>query len=103
MGLKQTFVVWCPENGETEADGGVNVHAACASDAAEQWASQHDSDTIQPIAGQGESREVCVRRPDGELLAFAITGEYVPTYYVRAIEPEEIVGETAALPVAGAR
>jgi hypothetical protein len=83
---KQSFTVWCPEQGET-ADDGRAFDAFDAEEAAEQWAEQDDwSSAEYSIVGQRSTPIVHVQGPSGDVQRFRVSGEAVPSYSAEHLE-----------------
>lgn len=79
----EVFLVWRPENRETEEDAR-EVFAADEEEAAEDWAEHDDADSVEYAIVKGDDATVLVRKKDGgPVRKFVVTGEAVPHYSAR--------------------
>ncbi|WP_142501292.1 hypothetical protein [Klebsiella sp. 2680] len=87
-----TYLVWCPENGEEREDAR-EFEAHDASDAAQVWAEHDDSWSADYQIVSGISQPVvCVALGDGPVERFRVSGECVAQYYASPVS-EEVKGE----------
>lgn len=88
-GAGHVFLVWRPDDGESEADA-TEVRAWDAEEAAEDFCEQDDSDSAEYYCAKGNECLVAVKMKDGDdgfVHHFKVTGEYVPQYSAREVEP----------------
>jgi hypothetical protein len=79
------FLVWCPEDGESEHDGRRKIAAHAPELAAEEWAGIDDRESADYRILGGLEKVVHVREVDGEETRWIVRGEAVPSYWaVRA-------------------
>lgn len=86
----KTFLVWCPDRGESIGDA-VEINECAAEEAAIAWAETDDNDSDQYVIVKGEDEPVVYvldkATPNAKPQRFRVAGEYIPTYY--ADEEEE--------------
>lgn len=85
-----TWLVWCPDNGETQDDASVH-HGTDAESAAEAWAEEYDVNNSHPICGGGTTVVYVLAEnsedsdEDDHLpQRVRIEGEVVPSYSAHA-------------------
>ena len=89
-----TYIVWCPDYGQSEEDGRT-VHADCAQYAAQQWAHWQDYHSADYLIVSGQYTAVRVRLSDPasdderKILRYLVWGESVPQYTARLIVDAE--------------
>jgi hypothetical protein len=84
---KPVFLVWYPDNGETEEDAS-EFREYDAEAAAEAWADDYERRCAEYRIAAGESTvEVMVKASDGAVTRWSVSGECVPQYYARAVRP----------------
>jgi hypothetical protein len=83
------FLVWCPDQGGTEADA-EKIRAWDTAEAAEKWAEWSDRNSADYTIVRGSDATVFVktlgvdfRGGDGEIAKLAVSGEAVPSYTAR--------------------
>ncbi len=81
---------WDVRDEECHGDGEHDtLHASDAEDAAEQWVMQSDREDCEYECASGGTPVTVHVRPHGsddEWVAYVVTGEYEPIYYVRRCE-----------------
>ena len=75
------YLVWCPEQDETQEDA-FSVEAYSPGHAAREWAEHEDSYGAEySIVSQRWEPVVIVMGPDGLKTRWKVTGESVPEYF----------------------
>lgn len=74
------YLVWCPEQDETAADGR-NIEAPSAEDAATEWAKMEDLESTEYRIANGEEVRVMVRDVRNRETSLSVCGEVVPHYW----------------------
>ncbi|MFW4070643.1 hypothetical protein ACKLK6_14845 [Klebsiella pneumoniae] len=83
-----TYLVWCPEEGEEREDAR-EFEARDASEAAQVWVEHDDSWSADYHIVSGISEPVvCVALSDGPAERFRVSGECVAQYYARPLSGE---------------
>lgn len=91
-----SWLVWCPEDGETFEDA-ARIWASDAEEAAAEFVESSESNACEyPCLGGGESwvhvvpgRITADELAQATVLLFCVTGESVPSYSARLKEPRE--------------
>ena len=78
------YQVWCPENGDNEADGRT-FDAFDAESAASEWADWYDGWTADYTIVGGTDATVCVRHEDGTTVEFTVSGRMERAYSSRVV------------------
>jgi hypothetical protein len=86
------WFVWEADSHGEDEDGS-KVYALDAELAAEKWADEQDCYGDYTIIGGSEATVRVTPAEGGEPLWFVVSGEYVPEYSARKIEPPEGRGE----------
>jgi hypothetical protein len=81
------YVVWCLDDEETENDART-IEAYDAETAAETWAERDDYQSAEYRIVGGTDVTVCVKDEEGTVLRFRLSGESVPSYTAREVEPD---------------
>lgn len=77
------WIVWCPADGETDADAR-RIRSADAEGAAKQWAEDDDQLSADYRIVGGHDITVCVRPEEGgEATTWIVSGEAIPHYSAR--------------------
>jgi len=84
------WLVWCPDDGD-DVDDACKVHEVAAEYAAERWAEENDHHADYRLLSGHEAvvHVVPANKPDQKPQRFRITGETVPEYHSRELEPGE--------------
>ncbi|TKI02957.1 hypothetical protein [Martelella alba] len=86
--MMNTYLVWCPENGEARSDAR-EFEAYTHDDAAEKWARRYDSySTEYSIVSEQWTPEVCVAMDGEPERHFLVTGEAVPHYEAHPVSAD---------------
>lgn len=85
---KPIFMVWCPDDEETEGDA-KQVRANSHEEAAERWADENDCNSDYRLL-HGSAMTVLVRSCDGSgAQMFRVSGEAVPQYQAEPVDANE--------------
>ena len=83
---KESFLVWCPDYGQTESDAW-RIEAGDAGDAAEEWAELDDCDSAEYSIVSGKDQTVTVKScADGSVTSWRVRGEAQPVYYAHEVK-----------------
>lgn len=91
------FLIWVPDEGETEADA-TRIEALDHVEAATEWAEAEDEDPDDPgcISDRGRRVVVLVKREGGHYVMRLVVGfETTPTFYARPAGPPSPEAEGA--------
>lgn len=85
----RAFRVWCEALDESEEgeSGERPIEATSAQDAAEQWGERFDWDSAEYRIAGGETFEVSVRDPNGELTRWEVSAEASVDYCASEVTP----------------
>lgn len=87
--MYRKFIVWCPEDGETEEDGRP-IKAFDFDMAAKEWAEIDDSHCADYRIVGGMDVTVTVKDIEsGSIVSFLVSGETVAMYRARPVKAQE--------------